>query len=77
MRSLYSGIHRQEVAFSIYELLGNSVPFVLGTGNRAPKRVVTVKDAIRTLEREPQMSKSTFMYRLYERSAVAGTQEKK
>ncbi|WOG82476.1 hypothetical protein DCAR_0101641 [Daucus carota subsp. sativus] len=48
-----------------------------GTGNRAPKRVVTVKDAIRTLEREPQMSKSTFMYRLYERSAVAGTQEKK
>ncbi|XP_074329975.1 transcription initiation factor TFIID subunit 4-like [Apium graveolens] len=40
-----------------------------------PKRVVSVKDVIRTLEREPQMSKSNFMYRLYERSAVAATED--
>ncbi|KAK1395123.1 hypothetical protein POM88_014179 [Heracleum sosnowskyi] len=48
-----------------------------GTENRTgqdrilmvPKRVVCVKDVIRMLEREPQMSKSSFMYRLYERSS--------
>ncbi|KAK1395122.1 hypothetical protein POM88_014178 [Heracleum sosnowskyi] len=56
-----------------------------GTENRTcqdrflmvPKRVVSVKDVIRTLEREPEMAKSSFMYRLYERSAVAATKDEK
>lgn len=30
-------------------------------------RSITVKDVIAVLEREPQMSKSTLIYRLYER----------
>lgn len=33
-------------------------------------RTISVKDVISVLEREPQMSKSTLMYRLYERAAA-------
>jgi len=34
-----------------------------------PIRNISVKDVVALLEREPQMTKSTILYRLYERQA--------
>lgn len=39
-------------------------------GGRQP-RSIAMKDVIALLEREPQMSKSSFLYRLYERDRKA------
>ena len=33
----------------------------------APRKTISIKDVISVLEKEPQMAKSSFMYRLYER----------
>lgn len=70
---------------SLLVVVEGKVLCILGTEYRAhqgrslmvPKRVVTLKDVIRTLERDTQMSNSSFMYRLYERSAVAATKDEK
>ena len=40
-----------------------------------PVRSICIKDVIALLEREPQMTKSTLLYRLYERDAD-GSKEK-
>ncbi|KAL5213358.1 hypothetical protein ABZP36_024205 [Zizania latifolia] len=43
-------------------------PFA-GTQSKGPQRTISVKDVICVLEREPQMTKSRLIYRLYERLA--------
>ncbi|XP_024374336.1 uncharacterized protein [Physcomitrium patens] len=49
---------------------GGAVRRIGAPGGRQP-RSISMKDVIALLEREPQMSKSTFLYRLYERDRKA------
>lgn len=60
------------------EKRGQTTPSASGSGRKFGKtqatvsqtkvaRAITVKDVIAVLEREPQMSKSTLIYRLYEK----------
>ncbi|KAL4199705.1 hypothetical protein AMTRI_Chr03g146230 [Amborella trichopoda] len=77
-RTVSGGGDRQEAE---HKGPSSSMPVARRPFGRAPApihplkimRRISVKDVIALLEREPQMSKSTLMYRLYERMSMDGS----